>query len=116
MFCGAKSHFQYTTRKTPEGWCDLQGSGFRVFFLFFCFFFVSIPISCKEVEITSAKEDNCSQESNDDAEKFRMVVKRVVYAFRVESISCVSRKSKLSRIMDPPESTRQMKRHVQCAV
>ena len=48
-----------------------------------------IPISfCKEVEITSEKGVNHSEESNDE-EKFRMVVKkRMTNAIRVESSSC----------------------------
>ena len=38
-------------------------------------FFIPIPFTSKEVEITSGKEVNHSQESNDDEEKFRMVGK-----------------------------------------
>ena len=39
-------------------------------------FFIPIPFTTQEVEITSGKEVNHSQESNDNEEKFRMVVKR----------------------------------------
>ena len=60
---------------------------------------VAIPVTHKEVEITSEKEVNNPEESNDE-EKFRMVVERMANAIRVESFTCVRRRPKLSRTVD----------------
>ena len=68
-------------------------------------FFIPIPFTTEEVEITSEKEVNRSQESNDE-EEFRMVVKRMASASGLDAVSCVRRKSKLSGAVDPGNSAK----------
>ena len=59
------------------------------------------PSSAKKSRTRAEKEVNHSEESDDNEEKPRIVVKRTANAFCVEADSCVSRKPKLSGAMDP---------------
>ena len=52
---------------------------------------------CRWVQITSEKEENTPERSN-DKDKFRMVVKRLADENRVESFSCIRREPKARRI------------------
>ena len=63
--------------------------------------FISIPFTSIEVEITSGKEVDPSQESIGDEEEFWMVVKRVASALGVEADS-----QELSGAMDPGNSAK----------
>ena len=53
------------------------------------------PSPAKKSRSRVRREVNDPQESSDDEEKLRMVVKRMASAFGVEEVSCVSKKPKL---------------------